>query len=63
MSTGSLILRIMAATYRQIGGDLLSSREIQRTIAALFYSMLVDYEDPNCYDSFPFGFQLSEGVT
>ena len=34
------------ATYRQIGGNLLSSGEIHRTIAALFDSMLADYEDP-----------------
>ena len=40
------------ATYRQIGGNLLSSGEMYRTIAALFDSMLADYEDPNCYDSF-----------
>ncbi len=39
-------------TYRQIGGNLLSNGEIHRTIAALFDSMLADYEDPNCYDSF-----------
>lgn len=42
-----------AATYRQVGGNLLSDGEIHRTIAALFDSMLADYEDPNCYDSFP----------
>ena len=41
------------ATYRQIGGNLLNNGEIHRTIAALFDSMLADYEDPNCYDSFP----------
>ena len=40
------------ATYRQIGGNLLSNGEIHRTIAALFDSMLADYEDPNCYDTF-----------
>ena len=40
------------ATYRQIGGNLLSNGEVYRTIAALFDSMLADYEDPNCYDSF-----------
>ena len=39
-------------TYRQIGGNLLSNGEIHRTIAALFDSMLADYEDPNCYGSF-----------
>ena len=31
------------ATYRQIGGNLLSSGEMYRTIAALFDSMLADY--------------------
>ncbi len=40
-------------TYHQIGGNLLSSGEIHRTIAALFDSMLADYEDPNCDDLFP----------
>ena len=40
------------ATYRQVGGNLLSNGEIHRTIAALFDSMLADYEDLNCYDSF-----------
>ena len=40
-------------TYRQVGGNLLSNGEIHRTIAALFDSLLADYEDPNCYDSFP----------
>ena len=40
------------ATYRQVGGNLLSNGEIHCTIAALFDSMLADYEDPNCYDSF-----------
>ena len=40
------------ATYRQIGGNLLSNGEVRRTISALFDSMLADYEDPNCYDSF-----------
>ena len=41
------------ATYRQIGGNLLNNEKIHRTIAALFDNMLADYEDPNCYDSFP----------
>lgn len=40
------------ATYRRIGGNLLSNGDIQRVIASLFENMLVDYEDPNCYDSF-----------
>ncbi|MYE90601.1 HAD family hydrolase [Candidatus Poribacteria bacterium] len=40
------------ATYRQIGGNLLSNGEVYRTISALFNSMMADYEDPNCYDSF-----------
>ncbi len=40
------------ATYRQIGGSLLSDGEVRRTISALFGNMLADYEDPNCYDSF-----------
>ncbi|RKU06040.1 haloacid dehalogenase [Candidatus Poribacteria bacterium] len=41
-----------SATYRQIGGNLLSNGDVCRTITALFDSMLADYEDPNCYDSF-----------
>ena len=41
------------ATYRQIGGNLLSNGEIHCVITALFDSILADYEDPNCYDSFP----------
>ena len=41
------------ATYRQVGGNLLSNGEICRTISALFDNMLADYENPNCYDSFP----------
>ena len=41
------------ATYRQIGGNLLSNGEICRIISALFDNMLADYENPNCYDSFP----------
>ena len=40
------------ATYRQIGGNLLSNGEIRRTISVLFDNMLADYENPNCYDSF-----------
>ena len=40
------------ATYRQIGGNLLSNGEINRAISALFDNMLADYENPNCYDSF-----------
>ena len=40
-------------TYRQIGGNLLSNEEIRRIISALFDNMLADYENPNCYDSFP----------
>ena len=40
------------ATYRQIGGSLLSNGEIHRTISALFGNMLADYADPNYYDSF-----------
>ena len=40
------------ATYRQVGGNLLSNGQIHRIITALFDSMLADYEDPNCYDSF-----------
>ena len=42
-----------SATYRQIGGNLLSNGAVCRTISALFDSMMADYEDPNCYDSFP----------
>ena len=41
------------ATYRQIGGNLLSNGEINRAISALFDNMLADYENPICYDSFP----------
>ena len=41
------------ATYRQIGGNLLSDGEVRRIISALFDNMLVDYENPSCYDSFP----------
>jgi len=41
------------ATYRQIGGNLLSNGKIHRTIAALFDNMLANYENPSCYDSFP----------
>ena len=41
------------ATYRQIGGNLLSNTEIHGIITALFDRMLADYEDPSCYDSFP----------
>ena len=40
-------------TYRQIGGNLLNNGEVCRTISALFDRMQVDYEDQNCYDSFP----------
>ena len=42
-----------SATYRQIGGNLLSDGEIRRTISVLFDNMLADYENPNCYNSFP----------
>ena len=42
-----------SATYRQIGGNLLSDGEIRRTISMLFDNMLADYENPNCYNSFP----------
>lgn len=41
------------ATYRQIGGNLLSDGEVRRTISALFNNVLADYENPSCYDSFP----------
>ena len=41
------------ATYRQIGGSLLSDGEVRRIISALFDNMLADYENPSCYDSFP----------
>ena len=40
------------ATYRRIGGNLLSNGDIHRVIAALFENMLADYENANCYDSF-----------
>ena len=41
------------ATYRQIGGNLLSDGEVRRTISALFNNMLADYENSSCYNSFP----------
>ena len=41
-----------SATYRQIGGNLLSDGEIRHTSSALFDNMLADYENLNCYNSF-----------
>jgi putative hydrolase of the HAD superfamily len=41
------------ATYRSVGGERLSPREVTRLIRSTFDSMAADYENPTKYDCFP----------
>lgn len=47
------------ATYRQVGGKVLSATAVEAALRACYSGMLRDYEDPHKYDDFP---SLPEGL-